>query len=159
MNDIVFVPAKGNVNLDALKEHLRGKTTCLAGQSGVGKTSLLNALSPQIKAVTGEISLRIGRGKQTTRQSQIFPVEGGFLVDTAGFSLLEIDFVVSYDLMLYYADFAEYAKECKYHMCMHLCEPSCAVKRAVSEKKICPERYERYVELHSELKEMEKKQY
>lgn len=160
VDDIIVVSAHKGTGIEALKEALSGKITCFTGQSGVGKTSLLNVILPEYKGEIGAISARIARGKNTTRHSQLFSFDTkSFVVDTPGFSLFDLEDVKASDLMLYYGEFTEFAPDCKYKMCTHISEPNCAVKKALDEGKICKERYERYVALVKELKEIEKTRY
>lgn len=157
--DIVRVSAlNGDVN--ELKPYLAdGKIACFAGQSAVGKTSLLNALLPDTHAETGGISAKSGRGVHTTRHSSLHRAEGGYLADTCGFSLCELDNVRSDELRLYWDDFVTVAHGCKYPSCTHTAEPDCAVKAAVQSGKINASRYARYTEEYNELKEYEKRRY
>lgn len=136
-----------------------GKVACFAGQSAVGKTSLLNTLLPGLQAQTGNISEKSGRGVHTTRHSSLYKTEEGFLVDTCGFSLCELKNIRSDELRLYLDDFVTVAHECKYVSCTHTAEPECAVKAAVECGKLSKSRYERYIEEYNELKQAEKNQY
>ena len=148
--DIAFVSAHNGSGLQQLVDRIGGQTVCLAGQSGVGKSSLLNALAPESLATTQGLSVKIERGKNTTRKTQLYKLNGGFIVDTPGFSLLDID-VNSADLQLYYPDFCQYMDKCKYHMCTHTAEPDCAVKDALNHGLLNAERYSRYVKIREEL--------
>lgn len=136
-----------------------GKTACFAGQSAVGKTSLLNALLPEANGQTGGISAKSGRGVHTTRHSALYEVGDGYLVDTCGFSLCELDGIRSDELRLYLDDFVTLSRGCKYSSCTHTAEPDCAVKAAAEKGVLCKSRYERYVEEFNELKEAEKNRY
>lgn len=136
-----------------------GKTACFAGQSAVGKTSLLNALLPEANGQTGGISAKSGRGVHTTRHSALYEVGDSYLVDTCGFSLCELDGIRSDELRLYLDDFVTLSCGCKYSSCTHTAEPDCAVKAAVEKGVLCKSRYERYVEEFNELKEAEKNRY
>ncbi|HPG92539.1 MAG TPA: ribosome small subunit-dependent GTPase A [Clostridia bacterium] len=156
---IITVSAHKLIGIDKLNELLSGKTTCFAGQSGVGKTSLLNVILPEHKGEIGAISAKIQRGKNTTRHSQLFCFDDGFIVDTPGFSLLELNDIKSDKLSTYYDDFALYANKCKYKNCTHTAEPNCAVKKAVENGEICAERYERYLDVYKEILEAEKNKY
>ncbi len=160
VDGLVIVSAHKNKGIDELKEALSGKITCFAGQSGVGKTSILNIIMPQYKGETGAIS-KISRGKNTTRHTQLFAVgKDSFVLDTPGFSLLETgEGVTSGNLYSYYGDFAEFGAQCKFKTCTHTAEPGCAVKKAVEDGRVCPERYERYLDLFKELKDKERTMY
>jgi ribosome biogenesis GTPase len=138
---------------------ISGKTVCLAGQSAVGKTSVLNALLNCEVGQTGELSEKTKRGKHTTRHSEVFILGDALVIDTAGFSELSIPLINPDELSGYYADFIEYSEKCKYKGCSHTAESDCAVKDAVSEGKIFKERYERYLELYKKLGEEWKNRY
>jgi len=154
---ILYVCAANGDGVDTLTAELNGSVCCFVGQSAVGKTSLLNAITGS-SLETGGLS-KIMRGRHTTRHNEIFAVNGGFLVDTAGFSLLEEMNIPSDDLSLYYAEFTDLAENCRFNMCNHINEPDCAVKKALQEGKISKGRYERYVDLYKEIKEEEKRRY
>lgn len=157
--DIICLSAlDGSVN--KLRQYLDGgKVACFAGQSAVGKTSILNALLPEAKGATGGLSEKSGRGVHTTRHSSLHKVFDGYLVDTCGFSLCDLHDIRSDELRLYLDDFVQLSHNCKYNSCTHTVEPDCAVKLAVERGNLCKSRYERYLEEYNELKEFEKKQY
>lgn len=157
--DVVSISAVES-SVEELKKYLSGGNVgCLAGQSAVGKTSILNALLPEAMGETGGISAKSGRGVHTTRHSSLHRVGEGFLVDTCGFSLCELSGIRSDELHLYLDDFVEVAHDCKYVSCTHIAEPDCAVKAAVASGKLNKARYDRYVEEFNELKTAEKNQY
>ncbi len=137
---------------------IEGKTVTLAGQSAVGKSSLLNTLLG-LKLETGELSEKISRGKNTTRHIEILEAFGGQILDTCGFSMLELMNIDPKDLRLYYDDFCEYHHDCEYRGCEHINEPNCAIKKAVAEGKLSTARYDRYKTIYQELKENKKKKY
>lgn len=138
---------------EILLKELRGKTTVLAGPSGVGKSSVMKLLSPQSEVETGTLSEKIGRGKNTTRHTELFYLEKEtYLLDTPGFSTIYIQGMQPEELRDYYNEFLEYSSECKFNTCRHVSEPGCAVKRAVEEGIINRTRYENYLQLFSELK-------
>ena len=156
--EVFRVSAKQGVGLDALKAAAQGKTIAFAGQSAVGKSSLLNALCPGLSLETGSVS-RIERGRHTTRKAQLIPMQGGYLADTPGFSLLELDTMEPELLAECYPEFAPYEGKCRFLGCQHLNEPDCAVKDAAQQGVISRERLERYAVLHQELKEKWGKRY
>ena len=156
--EVFRVSAKQGVGLDALKAAAQGKTIAFAGQSAVGKSSLLNALCPGLSLETGSVS-RIERGRHTTRKAQLIPMQGGYLADTPGFSLLELDTMEPELLAECYPEFAPYEGKCRFLGCQHLNEPDCAVKDAAQQGAVSRERLERYAVLHQELKEKWGKRY
>lgn len=157
--DVVSLSALDEKSVCALKKYVKGNIVCFAGQSAVGKTSILNAILPNFQGKTGGVSEKTGRGMHTTRHSSLHKVWDGFVVDTCGFSLCNIVNVRSADLRLYLDDFVSVSNGCKFSSCTHTVEPNCAVKKAVEEGKICEERYERYLEEYKELVETEKNKY
>ena len=158
--DIVCVSALDSSSVATLTDYLKGgKVACFAGQSAVGKTSILNALLPEFQGATGELSAKSGRGMHTTRHSELRAVADGYIVDTCGFSLCDLNGIRSDELRLYLDDFVEISHGCKFTSCTHTVEPDCAVKAAVESGRLCKERYERYLEEYKEVVEIEKKQY
>lgn len=157
--DVVAVSAHDST-ADKLKEYFAdNKVVCFAGQSAVGKTSLLNALLPNASGEVGGLSQKTGRGMHTTRHAALYNVLGGFVVDTCGFSLCDINGIRSYELRLYLDDLVTLSHNCKYPSCTHVNEPDCAVKLAVEKGELNSDRYKRYVEEYNELVEFEKNQY
>ena len=140
--------------MDEIREILKGKTTVVAGPSGVGKSSITNCMQGEVQMETGEISKKLKRGKHTTRHSQVIPVEKNtFLVDTPGFSSLYLTDMKEEELRDYFPEFVMYEPQCRFQGCMHIHEPGCAVKEALSEGKINQQRYDNYLALYEELKE------
>ena len=140
--------------MDEIHEILNGKTTVVAGPSGVGKSSITNCMQGEVQMETGEISKKLKRGKHTTRHSQVIPVEKNtFLVDTPGFSSLYLTDMKEEELRDYFPEFVMYEPQCRFQGCMHIHEPGCAVKKALSEGKISQQRYDNYLALYEELKE------
>ncbi|MBQ4522409.1 MAG: ribosome small subunit-dependent GTPase A [Lachnospiraceae bacterium] len=153
-NEVIFTSTYTKEGIDFLKEKLKGKTTALAGPSGVGKSSILNALASDMVMQTGEISEKIKRGKHTTRHSELIHIEGNtYIMDTPGFSSLYIDEFDKEELKDYFTEFLEYSKYCKFAGCVHISEPDCKVKEALSEGKINQIRYDNYLEMYQELKD------
>ena len=140
--------------IDEIRQILRGKTTVVAGPSGVGKSSITNCMQGEIQMETGEISRKLKRGKHTTRHSQVIPVEKDtFLVDTPGFSSLYLTDMEEDELRNYFPEFLKYEPQCRFQGCRHIHEPDCGVKEALAEGKISQLRYDDYLALYEELKE------
>ena len=150
----VFTSAKEEDNIGELKKVLRGKTTAIAGPSGVGKSSLINLLQSEVKMETGNISAKIGRGKHTTRHSELIVLgEDSYIMDTPGFSSLYVSDLEKEELKYCFPEFAPFEGQCRFSGCGHIHEPGCAVKNAVEVGKIHRMRYEDYVVIYSELQE------
>ena len=154
---ILFVSAKKELGLKELQKILEGKTTTVAGPSGVGKSSLINLLAPEACMETGEISKKIERGRHTTRHAELIQLKGdGYIMDTPGFSSLYLPEMEKEELQDCYPEFAAFEPYCRFQGCSHISEPDCGVKEALSERKIHPVRYENYCQLYGELKDRKK---
>ncbi len=140
---------KGLKELDAL---FQGKTTALAGPSGVGKSSLMNYLCPQAEMETGDVSRKIERGRHTTRHAELFVLHRDtYVMDTPGFSSLYVNEIEAQDLWMYFPEMTEAEKECRFTGCCHMEEPDCGVKSRVASGVIAKQRYESYRQLYTEL--------
>ncbi|CEN24417.1 ATP/GTP-binding protein [[Clostridium] sordellii] len=151
------IPVSNNkeLNIDKVKEELKGNIVVFAGPSGVGKSTLLNNIDSKFQLQTGEVSDKIKRGKHTTRHAELLKLEcGGMVADTPGFSSLTLDDIEENELKDYFIEFENFSDECKFGgRCMHENEPSCGVKNAVKENKISKERYESYLQLLNEKRQ------
>ncbi|ENY5772085.1 ribosome small subunit-dependent GTPase A, partial [Listeria monocytogenes] len=137
---------------EAIKDYISGKTAVIAGQSGVGKSTLLNSLNSDLTLKTAEISNSLGRGKHTTRHVELMPIGDGFVADTPGFSSIEWDDLQPETLQFCFPEIEDRRSGCKYRGCMHENEPSCAVKTAVEANEIAEFRYKHYIQILQELK-------
>ncbi len=136
-----------------LLPYLSGKLVCFAGQSGVGKSTLSNGIYGEKLRQEGRVSEKIGRGKNTTTSASIIITNEGFwIIDTPGFSMLDVFEEDHYSLAGYYDEYVALADDCKFHPCTHTTEPQCAVKKAVEEGRLNRERYERYLKIFEERK-------
>ena len=153
------VSAREKTGLEELKKAMRGKLCCLTGQSGAGKSTLLNALL-NLELETGDISRKISRGKNTTRQSEMIEKDGIRVMDTAGFNLLEPEKQLEPEkLKERYPEFRAYEGKCRFRECLHDREPGCAVTEAVKQGKLNAQRVERYRQLLEETREVWRARY
>ncbi len=144
--------------VEALREALRDSISVFAGQSGVGKSSLINALFPGISLQTGDVSQKLGRGRHTTRHVELIPLPGGgYVADTPGFSSLEFIGIDELDLAEAFRDFGALGVPCKFRGCLHVSEPGCAVLAALQAGELDAERYEHYKQFREELKEYQRR--
>jgi ribosome biogenesis GTPase len=145
------------MGIDEIKALTAQKTTVFAGPSGVGKSSLLNVLNPYGDVATGELSEKIKRGKHTTRHSELMYVgDSTFIMDTPGFSSLEVFDTEPEELKNYYSEFEAYEEECRFNGCVHINEPDCGVKNALAEGSLSRLRYDNYRQIYDELKSKRK---
>jgi ribosome biogenesis GTPase len=140
------VSAETGEGLDALRAQMSGKISCFAGQSAVGKSSLLNALFPDLHLETGELSRKTERGRHTTRHAELWPYENGAVLDTPGFSMFETECLEQSELDACYPEFSN-AGPCRFPGCMHISEPDCGVKPLLASGLLTEGRYERYREI------------
>lgn len=150
----IFTSALEQTNIDRVRKLLKGKTTAIAGPSGVGKSSIINVLQPEARMETGDISKKIERGKHTTRHSELFLVDkDSYIMDTPGFSSLYVNDFEKEELKDYFPEFQRYEGACRFDGCSHTHEPDCAVKKGVADGEIAVARYDSYKEIYEELKD------
>ncbi|MCH5138891.1 ribosome small subunit-dependent GTPase A [Clostridiaceae bacterium UIB06] len=149
--EVLFIKAKEGYGIDQIREKLKNNITVLCGPSGVGKSTILNKIAGRELMETGEVSERLRRGKHTTRHSELIDVGEGFVVDTPGFSSMDIDFISKEELEECFPEFKEYIGNCKFTGCVHYKEPNCAIKNAVENSEINVKRYEFYVKTLEEI--------
>ena len=149
---VIFTSVLEKEGVDELRTLLKGKTTILAGPSGVGKSSLTNLLAPGACMETGELSRKVMRGKQTTRHTELIRIDDEtFICDTPGFTSLYVDDMPARELKDYFTEFEDFEGSCRFLSCMHINEPSCAVRDAAESGNISMIRYENYVRMYEEL--------
>ncbi len=152
--EIHYVDSKQKIGFDVLETIFENKITVLAGQTGVGKSTLMNALLPQLNLKTQEISMALGRGKHTTRHSQIYEFGGGYIADTPGFSKIEFEFHEYTVIKEHFVEFKHIEHLCRFgNNCYHLSEPGCMIKTYVEENKLLKSRYESYLNFVEELRQ------
>lgn len=155
--NVIFTCTKTKEGLGSIRSLLEGKTTTVAGPSGVGKSSIINCLQSDITMETGTISEKIERGKHTTRHSEIIPVSHDtYIMDTPGFSSMDVPGFEKEDLWTCYPEFVRHEPYCRFIGCSHINEPDCGVKAAIEDGEISPIRYENYKLLYEELKNRHK---
>lgn len=151
---VLFISVRESIGIHSIRDVLKGKTTVLAGPSGVGKSSLLNKLMPEAQMEVGPISDKIKRGKHTTRHSELFTLEEStYIMDTPGFSSLYIKDIDKEQLRDFFIEFKEYEQYCRFQGCVHINEPDCGVKQALEQGEISAIRYDNYKILYNELKD------
>ena len=155
---VVVTSAETGEGIDELRAAISGKLSAFTGNSGVGKSSILNALCPELKLAVGEVSEKLGRGRHTTRHIELYSLGNGtFVADTPGFSSFDterMDLVLKDQLQYAFSDFAPYLGKCQFQDCAHLKEPGCAVRAALERGEIELTRYESYKRLYEMAKEI-----
>ncbi|MCF7927348.1 MAG: ribosome small subunit-dependent GTPase A [Candidatus Izimaplasma sp.] len=156
---VIFVSSKTNKGIDKVKAHLKDKISVFAGQTGTGKSSLLNAINHHLDLKTDKISHALGRGKHTTRHTELLEIAGGLVADTPGFSKLSFYDIPIAQIKYDFIDFFALSKDCKFNSCMHLNEPKCKVKEEVEKGNILQSRYHNYKLIIEEITSQEKNKY
>jgi len=149
--DFLSLNAEKGIGTELVQEKLKDNITVLCGPSGAGKSTILNSIAGRTLMETGVVSNKLGRGKHTTRHSELIEVGGGFIVDTPGFSSLDIDFIKREDLMYSFPEFQDFIGKCRFTGCIHHKEPDCAIKEAVEKGIINPLRYDFYIKMLEEI--------
>ena len=156
--DLIKTNGKTGEGIELLKEKIEDKISVFAGPSGVGKSTIFNRIQSKVVMETGDISQKIGRGKHTTRHSELIEItQDTFIVDTPGFSSLDLSFIGIEELQYSFREFADYLGECKYSTCLHAKESGCKVKEMVEKGKITESRYNTYLGILKELQETRRK--
>lgn len=156
---VVLCNARSGAGADELPALISGKLCAFTGNSGVGKSTLLNRLCPDLALETGETSKKLGRGRHTTRHCELYPVAGGWVADTPGFSALELERDAEIDkdeLPGCFPDFRPYLEDCRFNSCTHVADKGCAVCAAVERGEISESRHNSYVEFYNQVKDIKK---
>ncbi|MGN0482675.1 MAG: ribosome small subunit-dependent GTPase A [Lachnospiraceae bacterium] len=154
---VIFTSAAKKQGIESVLECLQGKTSTVAGPSGVGKSSLINLIQPSVEMETGQISEKIERGKHTTRHSQLIYIQQDtYIMDTPGFSSIYLPQIEKEELWTHFPEFAPFEPQCRFLGCSHISEPDCGVKQALAEGKISQSRYDNYAAFYEEIKERKK---
>lgn len=143
--------------VDALREYLKGKVSAFTGNSGVGKSTLLNMLFPSLELATGQISEKLGRGRHTTRVVELFELDGCFVADTPGFSTVDLqryEMIDKEQLQYCFPEFEKYLGQCQFTSCAHTCEKGCKILEAVQNGEIAESRHKSYVQMYNEVKDI-----
>lgn len=144
-------------DVNKLKDFLKGKVSAFTGNSGVGKSTLINCIFPNLKLQTGQISRKLGRGKHTTRVVELFEIDGCFVADTPGFSTVDLqryEMIDKTQLQYCFPEFERYLGECQFTSCSHTCEKGCRILQAVTDGDIEPSRHKSYVAMYNEVKDI-----
>jgi ribosome biogenesis GTPase len=155
---VIRASAQTGEGVEALRAALQGKLTAFTGNTGVGKSSMLNALCPSLELPTGEVSEKLGRGRHTTRHVELYRLDADtFVADTPGFSSFDteqMDVILKENLQYAFPDFAQYLGQCQFHDCSHRSEPECAVRQAMEAGRIEKTRYESYLKLYEKAEQV-----
>lgn len=144
-------------DVNRLKAFLKGKVSAFTGNSGVGKSTLINCIFPELELQTGQISRKLGRGKHTTRVVELFEIDGCFVADTPGFSTVDLqryEMIDKTQLQYCFPEFEKYLGECQFTSCSHTCEKGCRILQAVKDGEIEPSRHKSYVAMYNEVKDI-----
>lgn len=144
-------------DINRLKDFLKGRVSAFTGNSGVGKSTLINRIFPELELQTGQISRKLGRGKHTTRVVELFEIDGCFVADTPGFSTVDLqryEIIDKTRLQYCFPEFEKYLGECKFTSCSHTCEKGCRILQAVADGDIEPSRHKSYVAMYNEVKDI-----
>lgn len=156
--DVIITSSVSGLGTEEVRSRLAGEISVFSGQSGVGKSTLLNAMLPGLSLETSAISLKLGRGKHTTRHVELIELEnGGYVADTPGFSQLDFLELGVEELSSCFREFRELADDCKFRGCSHLHEPSCRVREALESGEVASSRYEHYVQFQQEMKDKKRR--
>ncbi|WP_026487210.1 ribosome small subunit-dependent GTPase A [Caldanaerobius polysaccharolyticus] len=157
---VVFTSTVNKTGIGELIGTMKGKVSAMAGPSGVGKSSLLNAIQPDLNLKTGDVSYKANRGKHTTKHVELLELKvGGYILDTPGFGAIDLSFLTRAEVAASYPEFKAYQGQCRFVDCLHIFEPGCKVKEALQAGEISYERYQNYTRIQEEVKAAEERRY
>lgn len=153
---VIKTNAKGNINIEELKKYLEGNISGFSGNSGVGKSTLINSIFEKEKTLEGEISKKNRKGKNTTTSVKLYKIgEDSYIADTPGFSNFDVYEIPYKEVYKYFVEFNEYVQDCEYQDCRHIKENECGIKKALIERRISESRYNNFIKIYEELKDKE----